>query len=68
MTSNELTKDAQERQRQVDQANANQSIESQLPDSSDKRIQDQFVAGTASVEDLLKHANDFVLEVTGKKQ
>jgi hypothetical protein len=50
---------AAERQAHVTQMNANQSIEGLEPDAADKEIQAKYVAGTASIADLLKSAQQF---------
>lgn len=57
---------AEERAKHLAQANANQAIEGIEPSAEDKAIQEKYVEGTASVEDLLQHAKDFVKKVQGK--
>lgn len=57
-----------ERMRNLKQANANQAIEGNRPDESDKKIQDKFMAGQATTDDLLQHAKDFAAEITGRKK
>lgn len=56
----------EERERQVIQANASQALEGFVPDESDKKIQAAYISGTASVDDLLQHAKNFVDESRGK--
>ena len=51
-----------ERARHVQQANANQAIEGFQPDAADKEIQAQYIAGTATLTDLLAHAKKFVAD------
>lgn len=53
---------APERARHVYQANANQGIEGFQPDASDKAIQAKYIAGTATLADLLAHAQKFATE------
>lgn len=53
---------ATERARHVHQANANQAIEGLYPDAADKEIQARYIAGTASLADLLAHAKTFATE------
>ncbi len=50
---------ASERALYVLQANANQAIEDFYPDESDKKLQAQYVIGTATLDDLLNHAREF---------
>lgn len=57
---------AEDRARHVAQANANQAIEGLTPSAEDKEIQQRYIDGTASIEDLLKHANDFLEKAKGK--
>lgn len=57
---------ATDRMRHLKQANANQAIEGNRPDESDKKIQDKFMAGQATTDDLLQHAKDFAAEISGR--
>lgn len=49
-----------ERAWHVQQTNANNAIEGLLPDHSDREIQARYIAGTASLPDLLDNAKAFV--------
>jgi len=51
-----------ERARNLHQANANQAIEGFHPDETDKAIQAMYIAGTATLADLLAHAQKFATE------
>jgi hypothetical protein len=53
------------RQQAVDQMNANQALEGLRPDAADVAIQRRYVEGTASIENLLRHASDFASENSG---
>lgn len=46
----------------VEQTLANHAIEGFAPDEADKRLIGRYVAGTASVNDLLSHARLFAIE------
>lgn len=46
----------------VRQANANQALEGLQPDAGDREIQARYIAGTATLTDLLDHAKRFVVE------
>jgi hypothetical protein len=50
---------AKSRARAVEQMNANQAIEGFYPYDKDLLLQRVYVAGTASIDDLLNHASDF---------
>lgn len=54
---------ASERAQHVRQANANQAIEGFHPDEEDKQIQARYIAGTATLADMLAHARKFVADV-----
>lgn len=47
----------------VRQANANQALEGLFPDANDREIQARYIAGTASLDDLLQHAKNFVTQI-----
>jgi hypothetical protein len=49
------------REKLIAEVNANFAIEGMEPDESDKRIQQEFIEGKASVEDLLRHALEFAV-------
>lgn len=53
---------SQERAMHVRQANANQALEGLQPDAGDREIQARYIAGTATLTDLLDHAKRFVVE------
>ncbi|WP_342616477.1 antitoxin VbhA family protein [Rhodoferax sp. GW822-FHT02A01] len=52
-----------ERAEHVRQANANQALEGLKPDAQDLEIQAKYIEGTASLDDLLRHANNFATQV-----
>ena len=49
-----------ERAHHVAQMRANFGIEGMEPDEDDKRLQEAYIHGTARIEDLLAHAEEFV--------
>ncbi len=49
----------EERAKIVAEMNANFAIEDMEPDEGDKRRQQQFIDGTATLDDLLNHAKEF---------
>lgn len=53
------------RQKELDQMNANLAADGLSPDAADLALQRNYVAGTASVADLLKHAQDSALAASG---
>lgn len=55
------------RKKHVAQMNASFSIEGFAPDETDKRLQQSYIEGSKSLIDLLKHANDFAIQKSGKK-
>lgn len=52
-----------ERAEHVRQANANQALEGLKPDAQDLEIQARYIEGTASLNDLLQHAKNFITQV-----
>lgn len=48
-----------ERERHVAQMLANHRIEGYEPDDADKQLQAAYIDGTATLDDLLKHASEF---------
>lgn len=52
-----------ERAENVRQANANQALEGLKPDAQDLEIQARYIEGTASLNDLLQHAKNFITQV-----
>lgn len=67
MTTETNKTTASERAKHVRQANANQAIEGFHPDEEDKQIQARYIAGTASIADLLAHAKKFVADMGNKE-
>jgi hypothetical protein len=59
MTSERATT-PEERRRHVEQMRANFAIEDMHADSEDLAMQDRYIAGTASLADLLQYARSFV--------
>lgn len=59
----DVARAAIKRSDQVIQANANMALEGFQPDQSDMEIQAEYLAGTATTEDLLAHAHDFVASI-----
>jgi hypothetical protein len=55
-----------QRQKHVRQMNANHAIEGFAPDATDKQLQQQYIDGTASLEDMLAHAREFAGQAQGK--
>ncbi|MFZ6864811.1 hypothetical protein ACO0K7_19510 [Undibacterium sp. Ji67W] len=52
-----------ERAHHVAQMRANFGIEGIEPDEDDKRLQDAYIDGTATIEDLLEHAEKFAKKI-----
>ncbi len=52
-----------ERAEHVRQANANQALEGLRPDAQDLEIQARYIEGTASLDDLLQHAENFATQL-----
>ncbi len=48
-----------DREHHVAQMLANHRIEGYEPDEDDKRLQSAYIEGTATLDDLLKHAKEF---------
>ncbi len=64
---NDAKKGREERARQVAQMNANFAIEGFEPSPEDKALQAEYIEGTKTLGDLLKHARDYAAKVGGKK-
>lgn len=52
-----------QRERHVAQMNANFRIEGFAPDAEDLKLQQQYIEGSVSLEDMLAHAREFALNV-----
>ena len=55
-----------QRQRHVAQMNANFAIEGLTPDDDDKKLQQQYIDGVVTLEDMLAHARDFAAKAQRK--
>lgn len=51
-----------QRQKAVEQMNANSALEDLHPDATDRALQRSFIAGTVTIEDLLQHARQYAAE------
>lgn len=47
------------RQHDVEQMNANFAIEGFTPDETDKKLQEDYVNGAVTTDDMLRHAHEF---------
>jgi len=54
------------RKKHVAQMNASFAIEGFAPDEADKQLQQSYIEGSKSLDDLLKHANDFAKQKSVK--
>ena len=57
-----------EREKHVAQMRANSAIEGIHPDAGDSVMQQRYIDGTASLDDLLQHARAFAVAVSKRNQ
>ena len=60
--SDQVDNTREERARIVAEVNASFAIEDLEPDADDLRIQQEFIEGTATLDDMLEHARRFAAQ------
>lgn len=64
---NQPTTTKKQRQKHVSQMNANFAIEEMTPDAEDRKLQQQYIDGMITLDDMLAHAREFAARAQQRK-